>query len=151
MKLSDIKKPKGAHRNAKRVGRGPGSGHGKTSGRGHKGAKSRSGYSRRFGFEGGQISLMRRLPKRGFTSLKKHIFQIVNVESLNHFKKDSSVDKNSMEKAGLIRKAAMPVKILGNGKISKPLVISADMFSKSAEKKILQAGGKVEIITKGVK
>jgi len=149
MKLEDIRRPKGAHRNAKRVGRGPGSGTGKTSGRGHKGAKSRAGYSRRLGFEGGQISLMRRLPKRGFTGTNKSVYQLVNVENLNHFKKETSVDKASMKKAGLIRKVTLPVKVLGNGKISKSLTVLADAFSESAKKKITAAGGKTNLIPKG--
>lgn len=89
------------------------------------------------------MSLIRRLPKRGFTSAAKKTYQIINVEDLNHFRKDSSVDKAAMEEAGFIKNAKLPVKILGNGKLSKPLNIAADAFSKSAEKKILDSGGKV--------
>ncbi|MFC1576179.1 50S ribosomal protein L15 [Candidatus Omnitrophota bacterium] len=144
MKIQDIKRPRGAHRSPKRVGRGPGSGHGKTSSRGSKGAMSRSGATRRLGFEGGQMSLIRRLPKRGFTSVAKVGYQVVNVESLKDFKKDSSVDKNALKEAGLIKKLDQPVKILGNGEISKPLSVSADAFSASARKKIVDAGGKAE-------
>jgi len=145
MKIQDIGRPKGANRPPKRVGRGSGSGHGKTSGRGSKGAKARKGASLRIGFEGGQMPLMRRVPKRGFTSVAKKVYQLVRVESLNHFRKDSSVDKQAMKEAGFIKKAALPVKILGDGKISKPLSVRADAFSESAKKKIIAAGGKAEI------
>ncbi|MBL7155926.1 MAG: 50S ribosomal protein L15 [Candidatus Omnitrophica bacterium] len=145
MKLENIRSPKGANRKSKRVGRGSGSGHGKTSGRGMKGAKSRSGYSRRFGFEGGQMPLARRIPKRGFIQTDRNVYQIVNVEKLNHFKKDSSVDKMALKNAGFIKKETLPVKILGEGKISKPLTISVEAFSESAKKKIIEAGGRVDI------
>jgi len=145
MKLQDIRRPKGAARPPKRVGRGSGSGHGKTSGRGSKGAKSRKGASLRIGFEGGQMPLIRRIPKRGFTSVDKKVYQVLNVERLNCFRKDSSVDKTAMKEAGLIRKAELPVKILGEGKISKPLSVTADAFSESAKKKIHEAGGKAEV------
>ena len=148
MKLIDIRKPKGANRSPKRVGRGSASGWGKTSGRGHKGAKSRSGASRRLGFEGGQMSLIRRLPKMGFTSVDKKVYQIVNVERLNHFRKDSLVDKSAMQEAGLIKNTLVLVKILGDGKLTKPLSVTADAFSESAKKKILDAGGKAEKIKK---
>lgn len=144
MKIQDIRKPKGANRPPKRVGRGSGSGHGKTSGRGSKGAKSRKGPSLRIGFEGGQMPLMRRIPKRGFTSAAKKIYQIINVESLNHFRKDSSVDKAAMKEAGFIKKVDLPVKVLGDGKLSKALNVMADAFSESAKKKIRDAGGKAE-------
>lgn len=146
MKIQDIRKPKGASRAPKRVGRGSGSGHGKTSGRGHKGAKARSGAGRRLGFEGGQMPLVRRIPKRGFTSVQKKVYQVVNVDRLNHFRKDSSVDKTEMKKAGLIKNERLPVKILGEGKLSKSLNIKASAVSESAKKKILEAGGKVDIV-----
>jgi len=141
MRIHDIRKPKGIKRSKKRVGRGAGSGYGKTSGRGHKGAKSRTGASRRLGFEGGQMSLIRRLPKRGFTSVNKRTFQIVNIEDLNHFRKDSAVDKKALKADGFIRSSERPVKILGEGKLSKALSVSADAFSESAKKKIAEAGG----------
>ncbi len=146
MKIQDIHKPNGANRPPKRVGRGSGSGHGKTAGRGSKGAKSRKGSSLRFGFEGGQMSLMRRIPKRGFTNIvMKKIYQLVNVERLNHFRKDSLVDKSAMFEGGLIKKADLPVKVLGDGKISKPLSVYADAFSENAKKKITEAGGTAKV------
>jgi len=145
MKIENIGRPKGANRPPKRVGRGSGSGHGKTSGRGSKGAKARKGGALRIGFEGGQMPLLRRVPKRGFTSVAKKVYQIVGVERLNHFRKDSAVDKTAMEKAGFIKTAERPVKILGDGKISKPLSIRADAFSENAKKKIVAAGGTAEI------
>jgi len=148
MKIGNIRRPKGANKSPKRVGRGTGSGWGKTAGRGHKGAKARSGATRRLGFEGGQMSLIRRLPKFGFTNVAKKVYQVVNVETLNHFRKDSVVDKTVMKEAGIIRKTALPVKVLGDGKLSKPLSVSAEAFSKSAKKKIVEAGGKVELIKK---
>jgi len=145
MKIENIHRPRGAHRPAKRVGRGSGSGHGKTSCRGSKGAKSRSGATRRLGFEGGQMSLIRRIPKRGFTNAAKKVWQVVNVERLNHFRKDSSVDRKALEEAGFIKNARIPVKILGSGKISKSLNISVDAYSESARKKIEEAGGKTNV------
>ncbi len=148
MKIQDIRRPKGANRPQKRVGRGPGSGHGKTSGRGSKGAKARSGATRRLGFEGGQMSLIRRLPKRGFTSTAKKVYQVVNVEQLNCFRKDSSVDKQTLKEAGIIKKINLPVKVLGDGKLSKALTVHAEAFSESARKKIQAAGGKVEVVKK---
>lgn len=145
MKIQDIPRPKGANSPPRRVGRGSGSGHGKTSGRGAKGQKSRKGSSLRLGFEGGQMSLIRRIPKRGFTRVIKKAYQVVNVENLNHFRKDSPVDKIAMKKAGLIKTLSRPVKILANGELTKSLGVSADAFSKAAKKKILDAGGKLEI------
>ena len=143
MKINEIRKPKGATKSPKRVGRGSGTGHGKTSSRGMKGAKSRAGYSRRLGFEGGQMPLMRRIPKRGFTSAKKKIYQVVNVEQLSHFKKDSIVDPEALKKAGLIRRGNDKVKILGGGKFGKAISVKAHGFSKEAKKKIEESGGTV--------
>lgn len=152
MKIQDIKRPKGANRAPKRVGRGSGSGHGKTCGRGSKGAKSRSGATLRLGFEGGQMSLIRRLPKRGFTSVRKKPYRVINVGDLSCFRKDSTVDKAALKEAGFIKDAALPVKILGDGKLSKPLSIAAEAFSESAKKKIAEAGGKITAVkTKGKK
>jgi len=141
MKLQDIRRPKGANRDHKRVGRGSGSGHGRTSGRGEKGAKSRSGATRRLGFEGGQMPLIRRIPKRGFTNAAKKTFQVVNIESLNHFRKDTTVDACLLKEAGLVKKKDTPIKILGGGKILKSLTVVAERFSESAKKKIKEAGG----------
>ncbi|MCQ9206285.1 MAG: 50S ribosomal protein L15 [Omnitrophica bacterium] len=151
MKIEDIRKPKGANRSPKRVGRGSGSGHGKTSTRGHKGAMSRSGATRRLGFEGGQMPLFRRIPKRGFTHATKKIFQIVNVDVLSTFRKDTVVDKKALKEAGLIKHTEDPVKILGNGKLTKPLSILCDAFSESAKRKISEAGGKFDIVKKSDK
>ena len=143
MKIQDVRRPKGARKGSKRVGRGHGSGWGKTSGRGHKGAKARAGASMRIGFEGGQMPLIRRLPKRGFTNVGKKYYQVVNVESLNRFKKDASVDKSALKKARIIKREDLPVKILGNGELKKALNISVDAFSEGARSKIEKAGGKV--------
>ncbi|MFH1594442.1 MAG: 50S ribosomal protein L15 [Candidatus Omnitrophota bacterium] len=151
MKIQDIRRPKGAHKFSRRLGRGPGSGRGKTSGRGHKGASSRSGSNLRLGFEGGQMTLIRRVPKRGFTSVAKVTAQFVNVEGLNHFKKDSCVDKSALKEAGFIKSATLPVKVLGEGKIAKPITVVADAFSASAKKKIEEAGGKADIVKKELK
>ena len=149
MKIENIRRPKGANKPRKRIGRGSGSGHGKTSTRGSKGAKSRSGSTLRLGFEGGQMSLIRRLPKRGFTNIFKIPSQVVNVGRFESFRKDALVDKKAMQEAGFIKNAATPVKVLGDGKLSKPLTIAADFFSESAKKKITAAGGKIEFTKKG--
>jgi len=132
MRLNDLAPPKGANKNSKRIGRGSGSGHGKTSCRGHKGQMSRSGRKTRPGFEGGQMPLARRVPKRGFRNLFKTTYQIVNVEKLNRFKKDSTVTAQMLREQGLIRNVRLPVKILGMGKISKALNIQAHSVSKQA-------------------
>ena len=146
MKIQDIPRPKGANKAPKRVGRGSGSGWGKTAGRGSKGANARSGGGTRLGFEGGQMPLMRRIPKRGFAQIGKKVYQIVNVNDLNRFKKDTSVDKRALEDAGLIKTSGHPVKILGEGKIAKSLSVAAEAFSKSAKKKIADAGGQFKTI-----
>lgn len=148
MKLSDIGIPYGARKNKKRVGRGVGSGHGKTSGKGHKGLKSRSGAGGklRLGFEGGQMPLIRRIPKRGFNSKFKVINQVINVEQLNHFRKDDVVDLKKLRESDLIKTLNKPVKVLGNGDMKKPLTVCAHSFSKSAVDKITKAGGKAELI-----
>ncbi len=141
MKLYELKPSIGARKKSKRVGRGPGSGHGKTSCRGHKGQKSRSGGQRPPWFEGGQMPLQRRLPKRGFTNIFRERFNIINIKDLNYFEKDTPVTPELMKERGLIRRSGR-VKILGEGKLSIPLTIQADSFSKSAVKKIEEAGGK---------
>jgi len=146
MKIHRIRAPRGATKKPKRVGRGTGSGHGKTSTRGMKGAKSRSGFSLRLGFEGGQMPLMRRVPKRGFTIHAKKLYQVVNVERLNIFKKDSNIDPAALEEHGLIRDRGLCVKILGDGKLKHALSVKAHAFSKEAKKKIESSGGKTEQI-----
>jgi large subunit ribosomal protein L15 len=137
---------KGAHKKNKRVGRGVGSGHGKTSGRGHKGLKARSGKKMKPGFEGGQMPLARRLPKRGFTNIFKTHYQIVNIEQLNKFKKDSIVDAKLFKQARLIKSVHLPIKVLSRGKINKALHIKVQAISHKAKEKVEQAKGKVELI-----
>ena len=145
MKLGDLLKNTTPHKKKKRTGRGSGSGHGKTSGRGHKGAGSRSGGGLRLGFEGGQMPLIRRIPKRGFINIFKKKYQIVNLETLKHFKKDSTVDVSLLKERGIIKSLKVPVKILGEGGLDKALVVKAHAFSEGAKKKIKDAGGKTEI------
>jgi large subunit ribosomal protein L15 len=145
MNLSTVKAPKGANSNKKRVGRGMGSGMGKTSTRGHKGQRSRSGSRMMRGFEGGQMPLHRRVPKRGFNNIFRQEYQIVNLETLATLGQ-KEVTPESLHEAGAIRKAAEPVKILGDGELKQALVVRAHKFSKSAEEKITKAGGKVHVI-----
>ncbi len=147
MRLGDIHVPKGATKKRKIVGRGPGSGHGKTSTRGQKGQKSRSGAGIRVGFEGGQMPLIRRIPKRGFTNKFKKVFQIVNLSQLASFKENSVVDIAVLLKENLIKNDVIPVKILGDGEISKPITVKANAFSSSALEKIKKANGHAEIIS----
>jgi len=145
MRLNDLYSSKGANKKSKRVGRGVGSGHGKTSCRGHKGQKSRSGKKLRLGFEGGQMPLARRVPKRGFRNPNKLEHQIVSIEKLNRFKKGSTVTPEMFKEQRLIKDASVPVKILGVGKISKALNIQVQAISREARKKIEEAGGKIEL------
>jgi len=145
MELHTLKPAEGSTQNRKRVGRGSGSGKGKTSGRGHKGQKARSGWSKKIGFEGGQMPLQRRLPKRGFTNNFKKEFQTVNIAELIKCKV-SDIDGAVLENSGLIRKAGVPYKILGDGNIEQAFNVKAHAFSKSAIKKIEAAGGKAEVI-----
>jgi large subunit ribosomal protein L15 len=141
MDLNNLKPKKGSRHAKKRVGRGPGSGHGKTAGRGEKGQKSRSGYSRMLGFEGGQMPLHRRLPKRGFTNIFKKVFAVVNVSDLDRFDNGASIDESTLRGEGLIKGAADGIKILGDGKLTKKLNVKATKFSASARKQIEAAGG----------
>jgi len=146
--LNNLVASKGANKRPKRVGRGSGSGHGKTSCRGHKGQMARSGRKTRPGFEGGQMPLARRLPKRGFINRFKVKYQIVNVEKLNRFKKDSAVTVQMLQEQGLVRDWHRPIKILSLGKLNKALSIQAHSISKQAKEKIEKAGGKIELIEK---
>jgi large subunit ribosomal protein L15 len=148
MKISEIRMPKGANRRVKRRGRGSGSGHGKTSCKGHKGSLSRTGHhgGPRVGFEGGQMPLIRRIPKRGFINEFKKVFEVVNVESLNRFKEGSMVTPAELVKENLVKNASAGIKILGDGEITKPLTVKANCFSKSAIEKIKKAGGTIEIV-----
>ena len=141
MELSNLKPKKGARHAKKRVGRGPGSGHGKTASRGEKGQKSRSGYSGKRGFEGGQMPLHRRLPKRGFTNIFKKDYAVVNVSDLERFDSGATVDENTLRQAGLVKGQHDGVKVLGDGELSKKLTVSATKFSKSAREIIEKAGG----------
>jgi large subunit ribosomal protein L15 len=144
--LSNLKPPRGSRHRKVRVGRGMGSKMGKTAGAGNKGQQSRRGYSRRAGFEGGQMPLHRRLPKRGFTSPFPKTFAVVNVESLNAFPAGETVTPESLAGRGLIRATRDAIKILGDGELKVALTVRAHAFSKSAEEKIARAGGKVEVI-----
>jgi len=146
VRIGDIRVPAGATKKEKRVGRGPGSGHGKTSTRGQKGQKSRSGAGIRVGFEGGQMPLIRRVPKRGFTSKFKKIFQIVNLAQLAGFKENSIIGPADLHKEGIIKDEDLPVKILGDGEVSKPITIKAHAFSSGASEKVKKAGGQTELI-----
>ena len=141
MNLGSLKPSKGSVRNSKRIGRGNGSGQGRTGGKGHKGYQSRSGTKNRFHFEGGQTPLMRRLPKRGFSNygFRKEI-QIVNLDKIVSLELEK-VDTEILYEKGIINISNIPVKILGNGEISKPIEIQADAFSKSAIEKLEKAGG----------
>lgn len=143
MEAYTLKKPESIKRR-KRVGRGPGSGHGKTCCRGQDGQGSRSGYSRRPWFEGGQMPLQRRVPKRGFNNLFKKEYQVVNIEQISKLK-ESEIDPALMKKNGIINDTDKAIKILGNGEIKKSKKVTADAFSKSAQEKLIDAGGSVEI------
>jgi len=146
MDLSNLKPAAGSTKNRKRIGRGPGSGTGKTAAKGHKGQKARSGGSVKPGFEGGQMPLQRRLPKRGFTSLNKQIFAVVNLSDLDVFEAGSVVGLEALGTAGLIGSVKDGVKILATGELTKALTIQAHKFSKAAAEKIEAAGGKVEVL-----
>lgn len=146
MKLHELKPAAGSRTRAKRVGRGMSSGFGKTSGRGHKGQKSRSGGGVRLGFEGGQMPLYRRLPKRGFTNIFGKEIVTVNVDTLNRFEDGTEVTPALLIEKGFIKGIKDGVKILGNGNLEKPLTVKAHSFSKQAQEKIEAAGGRAEVI-----
>ena len=147
MKLNTIKPAYGATQNRKRVGRGPGSGIGKTSGRGENGQKSRSGYSHKPGFEGGQLPLYRRLPKRGFSNAKFKVeYATINLDVLNRFDNGSTVTPELLKEMGLLKNQLAGVKVLGNGKLEKKLIVRANKFSAKAQEEIEKIGGKVEVI-----
>jgi large subunit ribosomal protein L15 len=148
MELHNLRPAEGAKRPRKRVGRGPGSGNGKTAGRGHKGQKSRSGYSRRWGFEGGQMPLVRRIPKRGFFNVFRVDYQVVNLRDLDRvFDDGDEVTPATLLEKGLIRRGPKPVKVLATGDLSKKLSVVADKFSGSAKSKIEAAGGTCETVS----
>jgi len=146
VKLHELRPAKGARKKPTRKGQGIGSGLGKTAGRGHKGQKSRSGGGVRPGFEGGQMPLQRRMPKRGFYNRFGKEIIAVNVEQLNRFEDGATVNPETLLAARVIRKTGDGVKILGNGNLEKSLTVQAQAFSKSAEEKITAAGGKAEVI-----
>ncbi len=147
MKLNELKPAAGSKKTAKRKGRGHATGNGKTAGRGHDGQNSRSGGGVRVGFEGGQMPLYRRIPKRGFNNKRfAKQFAEVNVESLNSFRKGSIIDGQKMLEAGLISDLKDGVVVLGNGELTKNFTVKAARFSKSAAEKIEAAGGKVEVV-----
>ncbi len=145
MKLHELSPAPGSVKKSKRVGRGAGSGSGKTAGKGHKGQNARSGGGVRPGFEGGQMPLQRRVPKRGFNNIFATRYAIVNVSQLNQFRKGSKVDAEALKKAGLIKKEYDGVKVLGEGELTKSLTVIATKFSASAKEKIEEAGGQVEV------
>lgn len=145
MKLSDLSPANGAVKNGKRKGKGPGSGNGKTAGKGHKGQKARSGGGVRPGFEGGQMPIHRRLPKRGFVNIFREEIAIVNLRDLNRFDGGVTVDNELLAEVGLVPRPTSIVKVLGNGEIGNSLIIKVNRISKSAQSKIEAAGGKVEV------
>ncbi len=143
--LHDLSPAGGSHRDRKRLGRGPGSGTGKTAGRGHKGAGARSGTTTKPGFEGGQMPLYRRIPKRGFTNIRRVEYQVVNVRDLEGF--EGEVTPQSLRAAGLIGSLRRPVKVLGEGELGTAVSVTAHAFSKSAREKIESAGGTATILS----
>lgn len=147
MRINDLHNAENSKREAKRLGRGTGSGLGKTSGKGQKGQNSRSGGGVRLGFEGGQMPLLRRLPKVGFTNKFRTVYTTINVEDLNRFEDDTTVDFELLSQNGLIKKAKNAgLKVLGNGELKKKLVVKANKFSESAIEKIKNAGGSIEVL-----
>ena len=146
MNLSQLKLSEGARKSRKRLGRGPGSGHGKTSGHGHKGQKARSGGNVRRGFEGGQMPLQRRLPKRGFHNVFKKEYTVVNVSSFEKFEEGAIITPTELIKMGVVKKIGDGIKVLGDGDLNKAFTIKAHKFSESAAEKIRSAGGEVEVI-----
>jgi len=145
MKIHELSPAKGSRKQRKRVARGPGSGHGKTACRGHKGQRSRSGGGVRLGFEGGQMPLQRRIPKRGFTNIFRKEYTIINVKDLNNFDPNTTLDGAALKKAGMIKRASADVKLLGEGQISHPVTIKVQKASKAARMKIEAAGGNVQM------
>ena len=147
LELHNLTPSKGANKKRKRVGRGAGSGLGKTSGKGHKGQKSRSGYSQRAGFEGGQMPLYRRVPKRGFCNIFAKKYAIVNVRSLNRLEEGTQVTVELLVEKGIVKKKEKGLRVLGQGTLEKKLTVQAHHFSESARAKIEKAGGSVEVLS----
>ena len=148
MKLSDLKPAPGARQDRKRVGRGPGSGIGKTAGRGHKGRKARSGGNTPPGYEGGQMPLQRRLPKRGFKNPFSVEYAVINVGDLVRFESNQTVDAAELVRSGMVKGRWDGIKLLGKGDIDRPLTVRLHQFSQSARAKIEAAGGTIEVVTK---
>ena len=146
MKLHELAPTPGSTKERKRIGRGHGSGNGKTAGKGHKGQKARAGHGMRPGFEGGQMPLQRRVPKRGFNNIFAQEWQAVNVAALEAFEDGATVDAAMLAEKKIIRKTGIPVKVLGNGKLTKNLTVKLNAFSAAATEKITAAGGKAEVI-----
>lgn len=146
MRIEDIRPAEGSTKNKKRVGRGVGSGHGKTSCKGHKGQKARSGGTKGAGFEGGQMPLQRRIPKRGFTNIFKKEYAVINLDILDAMKDDSVITPELLIEKGVIKKMKDGLKVLAGGSIQRPVTIKANAFSTSAAAKIEAAGGKSEVI-----
>ena len=146
MKLHELSPAAGSTKAPKRIGRGAGSGTGKTAGKGHKGQNARSGGGVRPGFEGGQMPLQRRIPKRGFNNIFATNYAIVNVSDLNKFEDGAVVDTAALKEAGLVKKVMDGVKVLGNGELTKKLTVCAAKFSATAKEKIEKAGGKAEVM-----
>jgi len=146
MKLHELSPAIGSKKDVKRIGRGHGSGNGKTAGKGHKGQKARAGRGIRAGFEGGQMPLVRRVPKRGFVNIFAEEYVAINVASLNVFDNGTVVDTQALADKGIVRNTKLPVKLLGNGELKKSLTVNVAAFSASAKEKIEGAGGKAEVI-----
>ena len=146
MKLSNLSPAEGSNRDVKRIGRGHGSGNGKTAGKGHKGQKARAGRGMRPGFEGGQMTLQRRIPKRGFNNIFAKQYAEVNVDRLNVFEDGTTVDSVALIEKGIIKKELDGVRILGNGELTKNLTVKVAAFTAGAAKKIEAAGGKAEVM-----
>ena len=146
MKMHELAPAFGSTKEAKRIGRGHGSGNGKTAGKGHKGQKARAGHGMRPGFEGGQMPLQRRIPKRGFNNIFAEEWEAINLSALEVFEDGATVDAAALADKGIIKKANLPVKVLGNGKLTKKLTVKLNAFSASAAEKINSVGGKAEVI-----
>ena len=146
MKMHELAPALGSTKEAKRIGRGHGSGNGKTAGKGHKGQKARAGHGMRAGFEGGQMPLQRRVPKRGFNNIFAEEWLAINVSALEVFEDGTVVDAAALTAKGIIKKANLPIKVLGNGKLTKKLEVKLNAYSASATEKINAAGGKAEVI-----
>ncbi|HMD83549.1 MAG TPA: 50S ribosomal protein L15 [Terriglobia bacterium] len=145
--IGTLRPPVGANKRSKRIGQGMGSGHGKTATRGSKGQRSRAGMRMRPGFEGGQMPLHRRLPKRGFTNIFRKHYAIVNLKDLEDFKPEEKITPQLLVACGLVKQLGAGLKVLGDGELKSPLHVSAHLFSKSALEKIEKAGGKAEVLS----